>query len=338
MNTLENALRAQAYSLGFDVVGIAAATPFEREHTYLAQRSTAPNPFEWPDLQARTQPAQILPGVRSIIAVGMSYLMSDPPDPPPPLHGWLSRYCRGQDYHHLMQTRLEQLSAWLQAQVPGTCCVVHVDVGAPLDRAIAERAGLGRFGKSTQLISRGLGPWTFLGELFTTLALSQDHVAHWNVCGTCQRCIDACPTQALRPWEIDANRCLGYINQMEGDIPEAFRPLMGARLFGCDDCLEVCPYSIHAARDLHPEYAPLPEPGAYPDLAALLAMDEATFAQTYGATAAAWRGLETLQRNALIALGNSANAAARPLLEQALHASSPLLRRHAAWALAHLTS
>jgi epoxyqueuosine reductase len=336
MDALKTALKAQAKSLGFDVVGIATATPFARERAYLTQRASAPNPFEWPDQEARTEPQKILPGVQAIVAVGMTYLMSEAPAPSDPLHGWLSRYCRGLDYHELMETRLRALADWLIAAVPDSRAYAHVDVGAPLDRAVAARAGLGRFGKSTQLISRGFGGWTFLGELFTTVPLPPDAPESWNVCGACRRCLDVCPTQALRPWEIDANRCLGYINQMDGDIPEDLRALLGNRLFGCDDCLTVCPYTHTAARDVHPEFAPLPEPGAHPDLRALLAMDETEFTRVYGSTAAAWRGLEILQRNAVVALGNSGVESARPLLQQALQSPSALLRRHAAWALARL--
>jgi epoxyqueuosine reductase len=341
--SLSVGLKQEAQRLGFDAVGICNAAAFRREKNYLLTREFAPTPFEWPDLEARIEPNKVLPGVRSIIAVAMSYLMSDDEsDQPAPsataLHGWLSRYCRGKDYHSLMEQRLQALADWLDIQAPDARHYIHVDVAAPLDRAIAERAGLGQFGKSTNFITLGLGCWTFLGELFTTIDLDADSPATWNACGTCTRCIDACPTQALRAWEIDSTRCLGYINQMDGAIPDGFRAALGNRLFGCDDCLDVCPYNHNAARDRHPEFAPLSEVGAYPDLIALLNMDETEFARVYGATAAAWRGLETLQRNALVILGNSGDAAAIAPLQQALQSPSALLREHAAWGLQRLAA
>jgi epoxyqueuosine reductase len=338
---LEAALKEQARLLGFDSVGIAGALPFVREQAYLESRSAngiEPNPFEWPDLHARIDPRDVLPGVESIVAVGMSYLMPDDDHAPSTFTGWFSRYCRGLDYHAVLDERMTQLARWLETQVPGARCVVHTDTGAPLDRAIAERAGLGRFGKSTLLITLGLGTWTFLGEIFTTVALTPDEAADWNVCGSCTRCLDACPTGCLSPWQIDSTRCLGFLNQSSGDIPREFRAQMGNRLFGCDDCQDVCPYNRVAARGLHEEFVPRDGVNPGPDLIHLLDMDASEFERVIGPTAAAWRGLRTLQRNALVALGNSANAdALGPLISKLDHVS-PKLRVHAAWGLGRLAT
>jgi epoxyqueuosine reductase len=342
MRDLTAALKAQAKEVGFDLVGVCDARPFVREREFLEgrqPRGIEPNPFEYPDVESRTDPQAVLPGVKSIVAVGMSYQMPDSPlSSASMLKGWFSRYCRGLDYHAVLGDRMVSLAAWLQDQAPGARAVVHVDTGAPLDRAIAERAGLGRFGKSTLLIARGFGTWTFLGEIFTTLRLIPDEAADWNVCGTCTRCIDACPTACLTPWQIDSNRCLGFLNQKSGEIPREFREVMGDRLFGCDDCQDVCPYNRTAARGLHPEFAAQPSIDPGPDLIPLLEMDQTEFETTIGPTAAAWRGLKTLQRNALVALGNSGTPEAMsPLVDHLAH-PSPRLRLHAAWAISRLAT
>lgn len=333
---LKAALKAEAQRLGLDRVGLCAPHPFSAERAVLEARPA--NPFEEPNIELRTEPERLLPGCRTVVAVAVSYHM---PDAEPPadgaLRGWLSRYCRGEDYHTLMESRLNALGAWLEAQVPGSRSYVHVDIGPPLDRAIAERAGLGRFGKSTLLITPGLGTWTFLGELFTTVELPPDPPASFSPCGSCTRCLDACPTGALTEWKLDWSQCLGYLNQADGAIPEGHRVAMGTRLFGCDDCQDVCPYNRTAATGLHPEFTPIPGIGDGPDLVELLAMTEAEFERRYAPTAAAWRGLPTLQRNALVALGNSGRPEARRVLAPFLDHPDPLLREHAEWALERLT-
>ncbi|MFP5502486.1 MAG: tRNA epoxyqueuosine(34) reductase QueG, partial [Candidatus Sericytochromatia bacterium] len=337
MEALKAALKAQAKALGLDLVGVCDAAPFEAERAYMTGRTVAPNPFEWPDFEARIEPERLLPGVKSIVAVGMSYGMPDEAKPEG-LHGWLSRYCRGEDYHQLIEARMASLASWLEAALPGVKTYAHIDVGAPIDRAVAVRAGLGRHGKSTIMIAPGYGTWTFLGEILTTAPLPPDPPAVWNVCGSCTRCLDACPTGCLTEWAIDSTRCLGYLNQMDGAIPVEFRAPMGDRLFGCDDCQDVCPYNKTAKMGLHPEYAPEAGAGAHPSLLELLAMDESTFEARWGPTAAAWRGLETIQRNALVALGNSGQPEALEPLALALFDESPLLRRHAAWGLGRLAA
>lgn len=339
---LKAALKAYAREVGLDLVGVASAGPFLAERQVLERRRAegrGPNPFEYADVGPRVEPERLLPGARAIVAAGISYLMPDEPVPEAPaLRGWLSRYCRGLDYHTVLEERLQQVAAWLEEHLPGTRTLVHVDVGAPLDRAIAERAGLGRLGKSTNLIAPPFGTWVFLGEILTDAPLPPDAPSTRQVCGSCTRCLDACPTGCLHDWQIDADRCLGYVTQMDGPIPLEYRATLGNRLFGCDDCQDVCPYNARPLGGLHPEFAPLAGIGAEPDLLGLLALDEAAFEHLYGPTAAAWRGLEPLQRNALVALGNSGQPAAFQPLEQTLAHPNPLLRAHAAWGLGRLAS
>jgi epoxyqueuosine reductase len=339
LTALKASLKAYAREIGLDLVGVAPAAPFLQERERLERRKEmghGPTPYEWQEIEPRVHPEQLLPGVQSIIAAGISYLTDDPaPDSSPRLKGWLSRYCRGQDYHPILKERLTRLAAWLEEQVPGARTLVYVDTGPPLDRAVAERAGIGKFGKSTNLIAPPYGTWVFLGEILTDVALPPDEPLE-AACGSCTLCIEACPTQCLTEWNLDANRCLSYITQMKGIIPAEFREAMGNRLFGCDDCQDVCPYNKKARRNLHPEFAPHPEVGAEPDLLKLMRMTKSDFRRWFEPTAAGWRGKTTIQRNALIALGNSGDPEALPALAEALGSESAVLRAHAAWALGRL--
>ncbi|HEY3366141.1 MAG TPA: tRNA epoxyqueuosine(34) reductase QueG [Symbiobacteriaceae bacterium] len=353
---LKQAVKAYARSVGLDMTGVAAAAPFVTEQERLRRRAAeglGPNPFEPQEIETRINPDRLLPGVRSIIAGGISYLMPDAPEadgeaggpaPEGPIpvapapgapKGWLSRYCRGQDYHALLKARLDQVARWLEHQVPGARTLVYVDTGPPLDRAVAERAGIGKFGKHTNLITPEYGTWVFLGEILTDVALPPDLPVE-AACGACTLCIDACPTQALTEWNLDANRCLSYITQMKGIIPLEYREVLGNRLFGCDDCQDVCPYNRKAKSGLHPEFAPVPEIGPAPDLLTLMAMTKSDFRRWFAPTAAGWRGKTTIQRNALLALGNAGAPAALPALREALSSESPVIRAHAAWALGRL--
>ncbi|HWI50939.1 MAG TPA: tRNA epoxyqueuosine(34) reductase QueG [Symbiobacteriaceae bacterium] len=334
---LKRALLARGWAEGLDLVGIAPAAPFMQEEERLLRRQAAglgPNPYKYQQIEPRVYPEKLLPGVKSIIAGGISYLMEDEP-PAEGLRGWLSRYCRGLDYHQILKARLTRLAAWLEAEVPGARTLVHVDTGPPLDRAVAERAGIGKWGKHTNLITAEYGTWVFLGEILTNVDLPPDEPIE-AACGSCTLCIDACPTQCITEWNIEANRCLSYVTQMKGIIPEEYREVMGNRLFGCDDCQDVCPYNKKARRGRHPEFASHPEVGGMPDLLQLMNMTKSDFRRWFEPTAAGWRGKTTIQRNAVIALGNSGDPQALEPLAKALASESQPIRAHAAWGLGRL--
>ncbi|HEY8348136.1 MAG TPA: tRNA epoxyqueuosine(34) reductase QueG [Symbiobacteriaceae bacterium] len=341
LHALKQALKAYARQVGLDLVGVASAEPFEAERALLERRQAegrGPNPFEPREIELRVYPDRLLPGARAIIAAGISYLMPEAEpaaDRRHTLRGWLSRYCRGLDYHPLLRSRLNKVAAWLQEQVPGTRTLVCVDTEPPLEKAVAQRAGLGKIGKHTNLLTRPYGTWVLLGEILTDLPLPPDEPAA-PACGSCTLCIDACPTQCLTPWQLDSSRCLSYITQMKGIIPPEFREVMGNRLFGCDDCQTVCPYNRRAKPGGHPEFAPNPEVGAEPDLLLIMNMTQSDFRRWFAPTAAGWRGKTTLQRNAVIALGNSGDPAALEPLARALQSESRVIRAHAAWALGRL--
>lgn len=337
---LKTRLKTYASEVGLDLIGVAAADPFRVDEERLIARKEkgfGPNPYEPQEIGRRVEPDQLLPGVQSIIAGGISYLVEPPPDAAASEgpRGWLSRYCRGQDYHQLLKEALQRVATWLEEAHPGTKTLVYVDTGPPLDRSYAERAGVGKWGKSTMLISPPYGTWTFLGTILTTLPLPPDEPVE-AACGSCTLCLDACPTGALHPWELEANQCLSYITQMKGIIPEEYREVMGNRIFGCDDCQDVCPYNKRARSVERPQFHPHPEVGGEPNLLQLMEMTKSDFRRWFEPTAAGWRGKTTLQRNAIIALGNSGDPAGLPALLQALQNDSAVIRAHAAWALGRL--
>ncbi|MGE5590311.1 MAG: tRNA epoxyqueuosine(34) reductase QueG [Bacillota bacterium] len=338
--SLEEDLKAEARRLGLDLVGIAPAEPFQGEEAVLRQRAELGyrSPFEERDIALRVDPGRWLPGARSIVAVGLNYYLPDAGGATPSaLRGWLSRYARGaEDYHHILRARLEALGRWLQQRVPGAALQVHVDTGPPLDRAVAVRAGLGWYGKHAQLITREFASWVFLGELLTDVALQPDQPVTGS-CGRCERCLVACPTGAIvAPGVIDSSRCLSNITQLKGFLPREYRRAMGLRVFGCDDCLNACPHNVRAKPALDPGLQPNPEVGGLPDLVQLVHMTRGQFQRWFARGAAGWRGKTVLQRNALVALGNTGDPAAVPYVVEALGDSRPVMRGHAAWALAEL--
>lgn len=337
---IKEQLKVYGQSVGLDLIGVAAADPFRVDEERLIARQEkgfGPNPYEPQEIKPRVEPEQLLPGVQSIIAAGISYLVESPAESSQAEgpRGWLSRYCRGQDYHQLLKGALQQVATWLEEAVPGAKTLVYVDTGPPLERSYAERAGVGKWGKSTMLISPPFGTWTFLGSILTTLPLPPDEPIE-AACGSCTLCIDACPTGALHPWELEANQCLSYITQMKGIIPEEYREVMGNRIFGCDDCQDVCPYNKRARYVDRPSFHPHPEVGGEPNLLQLMGMTKSDFRRWFEPTAAGWRGKTTIQRNAIIALGNSGDPAGLPVLIQALQNESAVIRAHAGWALGRL--
>lgn len=330
-------LKAYAHEIGIDLIGVASAEPFETDKQRLEalrDRGLRPSPFQEQDIEKRVNLDQLLPGVRSVIAVGINYLTPEDQEPSDTMHrGWISRYCRSpQDYHTILRERLDLLAAWLHERFPGCRTLPFVDTGPPLERAVAVRAGIGQFGKSTNLLTR-IGTWVFLGELLTDIELPPDQPLG-DACGRCTLCLDACPTGAfVDAFALENDRCLSYITQTKGYIPDEFRVAMGNRIFGCDDCQDVCPWNRRPRYTEDPAFATLPEFVGGPNLLQLLAMDNAEFRRTYKPTAAGWRGKTVLQRNALIALGNSGAPGALEPLTTALHDQRPVMRGTAAWAL-----
>jgi epoxyqueuosine reductase len=295
-----------------------------------------------PDRQVRRRDLEvILPGVRSLISVGLDYhTLALPPEiAQDPARGRISNYAWGADYHDVMTPRLEELAAWLRAETGETVeSKAYVDTGAILERDHAASAGLGFTGKNTMLIAPRRGSWFFLGELLTTLPLQPDIPAAMPGCGTCRRCLDACPTGAFPgPYVLDARRCISYLTiELKGWIPRDLRPLMGNWVYGCDVCQVVCPFNRFAPRSEEPAFRPANMDAAAPPLLELLALDEETFARRFAGSPIRRIKRPRLVRNAAVAAGNWRSVRAVPPLLQLLGDEEPLVRGHAAWALGQI--
>jgi epoxyqueuosine reductase len=339
---MNDTIRQRAFELGFDACRITHAGPpehaadFER---WLAAGRHGEMAYLQRNASKRVDPGQVLPGARSVICVAASYAIAAPVPVPEAAstsgtRGVVARYARCADYHEVMGSRMRDLAGFVDALGgPGTRSLWYVDTGPLLERDLAQRAGLGFIGKHTNLISRELGNWFFLGEILTTLPLGPD-VPEKNRCGTCARCLAACPTQAIvAPFELDARRCISYLTiELKGDIPEELRPAIGNRLFGCDDCLAVCPWNRFAREGalLKPHVRPDLE---QPDLLALLELDEAGFRRRFEGTPVQRIKRRGLLRNVCVALGNVGDDGALAGLERAAQGPEPLVARHARWAM-----
>ncbi len=248
--------------------------------------------------------------------------------------GLIARYACYADYHEVLGERLEQLAQYAtELGGPGTRSLWYVDTGPLLERDFAQRSGLGFIGKHTNLVSRQLGNWIFLAEVITTLEL-EPHAPEKNHCGSCTRCISACPTAAITaPFQLDARRCISYLTtELRGSIPVELRPAIGNRIFGCDDCLAVCPWNRFAREGrLMKEHARADL--AQPDLLELLTLDEATFRQRFAGTPILRARRRGLLRNVCVALGNTGDEEALPALIKAASDPEPLIAEHAVWAI-----
>ena len=278
--------------------------------------------------ERRTDPRVVLPGACSIIVVGLNYWQ-----PQPKTRGRIARYALGEDYHHILLEKLETLAAEITAT--GEKAKVYVDTGPVLEKPLAERAGLGWQGKSTMLIHPKMGPWLLLGEIITTLELEPDAPQN-DHCGSCSRCITACPTGAITaPYQLDARRCIAYLTiELKGSIPEEMRPLIGDRIYGCDECLEVCPWNRFAQTTREARFlAPPAEAEGRDQLHALLEITQAEFKRRFAKSPILRVKRRGLLRNVCVVLGNIGTAADLPALEKAALHEEPLVREHAAWAI-----
>jgi epoxyqueuosine reductase len=285
----------------------------------------------------RVGPQRVLAGARSIIALAVSYESTDARGntaEEAPSGGLIARYARFADYHDVIAARLNTLTNFInELGGPGTRSLWYVDTGPLLERDLAQRAGVGFVGKHTNLISRSLGNWIFLSEIITTLDFAPDQPER-NHCGKCTRCIAACPTNAItEPFNVDARRCISYLTiELKGAIPIEFRPLIGNRIYGCDDCLAACPWN-RFAREGHMMKPHSRHDLDNPQLLELLALDDAAFKRRFAGTPLLRTKRRGLLRNVCVALGNVGTADALPALERALHDSESLVREHAAWAI-----
>lgn len=336
-------LSQQAAALGFDSIGVSLAAPARRLDAYLqwiddGRHGEMAYMARLDRVARRRDPQIILPGLRAIISVDLSYAGVSPPEEVlnDPARGRISNYAWGGDYHEVLIPRLEALAGWLRAQGdPSAQSRAYVDTGAVLERDHAETAGLGFTGKNTMLINPRRGSYFFLGELLTTLALPPTAPEPMPACGRCRRCLDACPTGAFpAAYALDARLCISYLTiELKGWIPRHLRPLMGNWIYGCDICQAACPFNRFARPTAETVFQPATLAAAAPPLLDILALDEQAFAERFaGSPIRRIRRLRLL-RNACVAAGNWGHPAAVPALVPLLREPDPLLRGHAAWAL-----
>lgn len=367
---MKAALRQRAFELGFDDCRVTTAAPPASAPAFrqwLAAGRHGAMAYLERNARKRLDPQQVLPGARSIVTLAASYAegpgsgvegkeQSAAPGESPPLaprlsplgsthasrithHGTVARYACYRDYHNVLGERLKQLAAFLdRLGGPGTRSLWYTDTGPLLERDLARRAGLGFVGKHTNLISRRFGNWILLAEVLTTLELPPDEPER-NRCGSCTRCLAACPTGAIKaPFQLDARLCISYLTiELKGPIPIELRPAIGRRVFGCDDCLAVCPWNRFARQGRLMQAHARPDLET-PDLLELLALDEAGFKRRFAGTPLLRAGRRGLLRNVCVALGNSGDPAALPALENAAKDPEPLIAEHARWAVEQLAA
>ncbi|MGE4219630.1 MAG: tRNA epoxyqueuosine(34) reductase QueG [Alphaproteobacteria bacterium] len=343
-DAIRDAIRDRALAAGFDAVGFAPASLPERagEHLRAFVAAGRHGDMGWlaETVERRSAPDALWPEARSVILVAANYGPAE--DPLAEMarsraqgRGTISVYARNRDYHDLMKKRLRVLARWVH-ETFATEVKLFVDTAPVMEKPLAMQAGLGWQGKHTNLVSREFGSWLFLGSVFTGLALEPDR-AETDHCGACRRCLDACPTAAFdAPYRLDARRCISYLTiEHKGHIPAGFRTALGTRIYGCDDCLAVCPWNKFARATAEPDFLPRAALTAA-RLADLAALDDAAFRALFSGSPVKRIGRNRFLRNVLIALGNLGDRDTVPAVAERLEDESPLVRAMAVWALARL--
>ena len=335
-----SAIKSEATRLGFDLVGIAPAVSpigFHDFQTWLSQNLGGEMNYLHAREAAYAHPSSVLENVASIVMLAINY-RSEEPQPAGIDQGLVSRYAWGEsDYHDLIRGKLKQLARFVESLQPGCRTRGVVDTAPLLERDFARLAGLGWFGKNTMLINKKTGSWFFLAALLVDFALDADQPHDTSHCGTCTRCLDACPTDAFpEPYVLDAKKCISYLTiEHKGHIAPKYRAAIGNRIYGCDDCLAVCPWNKFAQAAGQAKLRARPHLVA-PRLADLAGLDDAGFREAFAGSPIKRTGRDRFVRNVLIGIGNSRDAGLAPAAEQLLDDASPLVRAMAVWALGRL--
>ncbi|MBX9593357.1 MAG: tRNA epoxyqueuosine(34) reductase QueG [Roseomonas sp.] len=337
-----DAIRARALALGFDAVGFTRAelAPEARGRLGAFLAAGHHGSMGWLETRAeqRAHPRALWPEAVSVISLGLNY--GPERDPLESLawrdRGTISVYARNRDYHDLVKGRLKQLGGWMAGRFKGSELKVFVDTAPVMEKPLAQQAGIGWQGKHTNLVSRDFGSWLFLGEVFTTLDLTPDD-ADRDHCGSCDACLRACPTDAFpAPYRLDARRCISYLTiEHHGPIPVELRARMGNRIYGCDDCLAVCPWNKFAQAHAEPAFAPRAALDA-PRLAELAALDDAGFRALFSASPIKRIGRDRFVRNVLVAIGNSGDPALRATAQGLCDDADETVAECARWACERL--
>lgn len=335
---LKEEIISYSKEIGINKIGFASASMFdELKNRLLAQQELGyASGFEEPDIEKRVDPTLVVPKARSIISIALAYpskLKDAPKSTKEDRRGIFCRASWGQDYHTVLRDRLQKLETFIKEKVPAAILQSMVDTGELSDRAVAERAGIGWSGKNCAIITPEFGSYVYLGEMITDIPFPPDKPIE-DGCGTCNKCVDACPTGALvTGGQLNSQRCIAFLTQTKGFLAEEFRSKLGNRLYGCDTCQTVCPENKGKDFHFHPEMEPDPEL-AKPKLKPLLTMSNREFKEKFGHVSGSWRGKKPIQRNAIIALAHFKDQTAVPdLIELIKNDVRPVIRGTAAWAL-----
>lgn len=338
IETLQSELIEYAKSIGVDKIGFTHASPFNELKNRLKRQQELgyQSGFEEPDIEKRTEPIRLLNSAESIIAIALAYpskMEAAPVGKKGSRRGIFARASWGIDYHVAVKERLSLIEEWLKERVPYVQIKSMVDTGELVDRAVAERAGIGWSGKNCSIITPEFGSYVYLGEMITNIPFAPDTPIE-NECGDCTLCLDVCPTGALvDAGQLNAQRCVAYLTQTKDFLPDEFRSEIGNRIYGCDTCQTVCPKNKGKINWIHEEFKPDPEL-AKPLLQPLLNMSNKEFKAKFGSMSGSWRGKKPIQRNAIIALAHFKEQSAVPdLIDIMKKDERPVMRGTAAWAI-----
>ncbi|MBT2681256.1 tRNA epoxyqueuosine(34) reductase QueG [Bacillus sp. ISL-35] len=336
--SLKKEIIAYSKTIGIDKIGFAAPSTFEemKVRLYRQQELHYQSGFEEKDIEKRTEPALIFDTPKSIISIALAYpskMKTKVISKKGERRGIFCRASWGTDYHAVLRDRLRKLEEFIALKVPGARFKSMVDTGELVDRAVAERAGIGWSGKNCSIITPEFGSYVYLGEMITNIPFEPDHPME-DRCGSCNKCVDVCPTGALvQGGQLDAQKCIAFVTQTKGFLADEFREKLGNRLYGCDTCQTVCPENKGKDFHFHIEMEPDPEI-AKPLLKPLLTMSNREFKEKFGHVSGSWRGKKPIQRNAIIALAHYKDDTAVPELIMVMKDDPrPVLRGTAAWAL-----
>lgn len=335
---LKEELIQYAKEIGVDKIRFASADTFDslKDRLILHESLGYLSGFEEPDIEKRTNPSLLLPKAKSIVAIALAYpsKMKDAPrSTKDARRGIFCRASWGTDYHVVLKKKLDMLEEFLRSKHVDIRTKSMVDTGELSDRAVAERAGIGFSAKNCMIITPEFGSYVYLAEMITNVPFEPDEKIE-DQCGTCNKCVDSCPTGALvNPGQLNSQRCISFLTQTKGFLPDEFRSKIGNRLYGCDTCQIVCPINKGKDFHLHPEMEPDPEI-AKPLLKPLLTISNREFKEKYGHVSGSWRGKKPIQRNAILALAHFKDTSALPVLMDLMHKDPrPVIRGTAAWAI-----
>ncbi|KIL46808.1 tRNA epoxyqueuosine(34) reductase QueG [Jeotgalibacillus campisalis] len=335
---LKQEIKDHADSLGIDKIGFTTADVFTemKNHLIRQEQLDYQSGFEEKDINKRVDPSLIFSEPRSIIAIALAYpskMKDSPRSVKGERRGIFARASWGTDYHEVLRDRLNKLEAFIKERVPEARFRSMVDTGELVDRAVAERAGIGWSAKNCAVITPEFGSYVYLGEMITNLPFEPDEPMN-DQCGSCNKCVDVCPTGALvQGGQLDAKKCIAFLTQTKGFLPEQYRSKIGNRIYGCDTCQTVCPKNKGKDFHFHLEMEPDPEI-AKPLLEPLLTISNRDFKETYGHVSGSWRGKKPIQRNAIIALAHFKEESALPSLISVMQEDvRPVIRGTAAWAV-----